>query len=405
MRLTNILNRLESVGLSNSIQAIPYITDEPKIPGFLCFANKIAEQKYITDEVFGQGYDRNETKARIKSVGEFLERLCFDNPNKNLLILDNYVSQSDYANPQIFCCYSENQLDKMKDHVENSKKSRYLWMKVKDVLNNKDVFIPAQMIFIRGFEEEFPIRLERITTGGALGIKGTDHAMSYGLLEVLERDACMGAYLQKTPVKKIIDLPPNISTLVKYLDRYGLETHVLDVTSDLNIPTIAVITVDRTGVGAAINVGSKAAYTYNYAIERAILESIQCRRVARIERETKYSRELPHVEKITGVDDRYYYWYSTDKITDLDFWLNNNDTVSYKRLASHQSNLDAIINTLQIKKFNLFVADITLPELATQGCEVLKVIVPELHPLFLSEDAKSLFSTHYGTMQIDKILE
>ena len=58
MRLTNILNRLESVGLSNSIQAIPYITDEPKIPGFLCFANKIAEQKYITDEVFGQGYDR-----------------------------------------------------------------------------------------------------------------------------------------------------------------------------------------------------------------------------------------------------------------------------------------------------------------------------------------------------------
>ena len=399
MTLTNILNQLESVGLSNSIQAIPYITDEPKIPGFLCFANTFAEEKYSTREVFGQGYDFSSIKGRVKAVGEFLERLCFDNPKKDSCILDTYTNQPGYINPTMFCCYSEEQLSKMKNHLDDVNNSTYLWMKVRDLLNSKEVFLPAQMVFIRGFDDEFPIRLERITTGGALGIKGTNHAFAYGLLEVLERDACMGAYLQKIPVKRIVDLPSDISEMVKYLDRYNLETHILDVTSDLNVPTVAVVTVDRTGKGPAINVGSKAAFSYDVAIERAILESIQCRRVARIEKESKYSEGLPLVKNITGVDDRYYFWYPTNKINNLDFWLVSNGTISYKKLSRQRSDLKSLLGIMQMKNFNIYVANLTLPELEFKGCEVLKVIVPELHPLFLSEDAKSLYSKHYGTIR------
>ena len=47
----------------------------------------------------------------------------------------------------------------------------------------------------------------------------------------------------------------------------------------------------------------------------------------------------------------------------------------------------------------MFVADITLPEIKEKGFEVLKVIIPELHPLYLDERAKALYSVHYGSIK------
>jgi hypothetical protein len=55
--------------------------------------------------------------------------------------------------------------------------------------------------------------------------------------------------------------------------------------------------------------------------------------------------------------------------------------------------------------FNVFVADITLPEIKEKGFEVLKVVIPELHPLYLDENAKALYSIHYGQIKEDKTLK
>ena len=39
------------------------------------------------------------------------------------------------------------------------------------------------------------------------------------------------------------------------------------------------------------------------------------------------------------------------------------------------------------------------------GFEVKKIIVPELHPLYLDERSKALYSAHYGEIDEDKILK
>ncbi len=63
------------------------------------------------------------------------------------------------------------------------------------------------------------------------------------------------------------------------------------------------------------------------------------------------------------------------------------------------------LENVKLKKYNIFVADITLPPIKNKGFEVLKVIVPELHPLYLDERAKALYSVHHGTIKDDKTLK
>ena len=55
--------------------------------------------------------------------------------------------------------------------------------------------------------------------------------------------------------------------------------------------------------------------------------------------------------------------------------------------------------TLSHKGYHIFVADITLPEIRKNGFEAIKVIIPELHPMYLDERAKMLYSIHYGEIK------
>jgi hypothetical protein len=76
------LDSLRNVGFSELEEDMFIITDEPKLPGYLCFPKKGLEDRFNTNEVYGQGIDTHSTIARVKCVGEFLERLCLDNPQK-----------------------------------------------------------------------------------------------------------------------------------------------------------------------------------------------------------------------------------------------------------------------------------------------------------------------------------
>lgn len=406
MPLEEILEKLRKVELSSSEQEVLYITDEPKIPNFITLPNDPAREKYFSDESYGQGYHPNEILSRIKSVAEYLERLCLDNPIQSNLIQTRFTYDDHFIDPSIFCCYSEEQIGSRDSFNEKARLSNYLWSEVEDVINKKKRFIPAQIIFLRElFGEEFQLRKERISTGTALWEIGTERAFNSGLLEVIERDACIYAYLTKKDIPRIINFEGEIKKLEEYLYRYNLECFVFDATSDLNVPTTISVVVDRTGIGPAIEVGSASALKYEDAIYKSILEAIQCRRYARLFNETRFPDGPPNENEIFSLDHRFVYWHSLERIEDLDFWLKTQNSVNYSNLRSHLQDTNQILEELRKRSFNVFVADITLPEIRQKGFEVKKVIVPEFHPLYLDERAKSLYSVHYGTIKNDKTLK
>lgn len=406
MDLEETLGLLRAIGLSQVEEEMVLITDEPKIPGYLCSPNEEAEKKFNAKEAFGQGFDLDRTRARVKSVGEYLERLCSFNPLEEKFFVAEYTPNNQFVDPALFCCYSEEQLQDREDSLERSRHQTYRWWPVKELGSDRSVFLPAQLIFLSDqFKDEFPIRRERISTGTAFGPTGENYALKGAFFEVVERDACISAYLTKRELRQIVDLPPELSQLIEYLHRYELYPHVFDVTTDLGIPTVLTTTIDHSGVGCAVAVGSRAECDYESAIRRSLLESIQCRRSGRLMRKERFPDGLPTENEITTMENRFFYWHAVERIKDLDFWLDSPLTVSYLELAKRTISFGNAIEAVQNKGYHLFVADLTIPAIKQHGFETLKVVIPELHPLYLDEHAKALYSVHHGSIKDNQSLK
>ncbi len=407
MTLSKILKSLENIDLVGDIHEIFMITDEPKIPNYLCYPSKKFSKTYKLDDSFGQGFDYNSTKSKIKSVGECLERLCLYNIGDKPFVKSKYDPNDKlFVDPSIFYCYSSSQDKNKEQTLEKIRNSKFRWSKVKRLNSDEEKFIPAQLIYLDPiFDDEFPIRKERISTGAAFGKTGTEFAFEGGLMESLERDATMGAYITKRSIKRIYNLPKKLENMVDYLRRYQLDANIFDITTDLNVPSIMTIVLDKTGIGAAVNIGSRASTNYFDAIEKSILESIHCRRSSRLMKKFQFPSKLPSENEIDCMDNRFYYWYSKNRIKDLDFWLNTSEKIDYKKLIRKNIDLNSTINNLVKENYNIFVGDLSLPQIKDEGFETIKVIIPELHPLYLDENAKSLYSNHYGEILEDKGLK
>ncbi|MBI2499445.1 YcaO-like family protein [Candidatus Woesearchaeota archaeon] len=400
------LNLLESIGFTDEVEEVVAITDEPKLPSYMCFTNETTKQIYNVDGVLGRGLDIDETSAKIKAVGECLERLCLVNPQEHLFCVSKFDHNHGFLDPAIFDCYAEGQVGNKRKFLTERREGVYKWWPIHDLNSGRTKYIPAQMIFLSDhFKEEIPIRKERISTGAALGPIDGGLALKNGLLEVVERDACISAYLTRRKVKRIVNPPEDVKNLVRYLQRYRIETHVFDVTTDLDIPAVMAITLDYTGIGDAVNVGSKASTNYAHAITSAIHEAIQCRASSRLLKALQPIEKTPTAKNIFTMYDRFSYWGLVERIEDLKFWTATEEAIEYDELRERDIEFTEAVRNITLRNFHIFAADLTLPKLREKGFEVLKVVIPELHPLYLDERAKALYSVHHGEIKEDPLLK
>ncbi len=396
--MEKVYNSLIKTGLSNQPKEVPFFTDEPNFINYFTIPNKNAEKKYDIKNVYGQGFDSNRDISKIKSVGEMLERLCLCNPKQKFNIT-KFKEKKDFIRPSLFFCYSSEQMENIREKKEKLDNGKYRWMKVKKIPEGKEVYMPAQMVFLtRNFKGEYALRKEQISTGAAMGIKGEKRAFKSGFLESIERDAIMSFYLKKRRGRKMYDFSDKISELRDYLKRYQLETHIFDATTDLGIPSIFAMTIDYSGLGEAVNVGSSSDLNYEKAIEKAITESIQCRRIGRVSTSFLKADSI-NKSQINSLEDRLLYWRDLNRIKDVSHLIKERENISYKKISPKDITLNNAIENLSSKKFNILVADMTLPEVKAQGFESLKVVIPELHPLYLDEKAKALYSIHHGEIK------
>jgi len=89
----------------------------------------------------------------------------------------------------------------------------------------------------------------------------------------------------------------------------------------------------------------------------------------------------------------------------LVYMIEEEHSLDYSKIPHKTLSLGDAINNVAKRGYNIIVTDITLPELKEKGFETLKVTIPELHPLYLDEKAKSLFSIHHGNIEDNKKLK
>jgi len=322
--------------------------------------------------------------ALLKCLMEAVERFCVSTYRNENIITGDFKHMSKLGSALNPSCVS-------KGYLQSESLG---WIRGTNITENKECFIPAQLVYLyykRQIDENF-LTFPNITTGAAAGFD-FESTLLRGIYEVIERDAIMGIYLNKISVPKL-DLTTiknaDVKELLAKCERYKLEMNVFDITTELGIPTIMAVLIDRTGVGPAITFGAKSSVDINEALLGAMTEPFLTRTWLRMELEKKNIKIPKRSQEIKSILDRGLFWSPPSMIKELDFLLKAK-SVFFKnksRVKKEKKSLAYVLQTLKNNGLTVFGADITAPIFKEIGCVVYKVIIPNLQPLYLNEYEK-----------------
>lgn len=355
-------------------------TDEPKFFHYSCSVDGEKEGSSSCDE--------NKDISKIKALGEYVERYCLDNPE--LSLFEEKYDKENHIDPRIFMNFRDEDMGGRKsEYLDKIVNSDLLWV---DAINRQGekIRVPAQLVYINyPFKE--PIIRPRISTGAAAH-EDISQAITSGIMENIERDSYMLTFYPKRKTPKI-SLEGELQELDDYFKRYKLDLNIYETTTDLGIPSFMCLNIDRTGIGPAVSVGLSAGLDPKKAIRRSIIESQQLRQWIRYKYVEEGSPSINSARDIKEIHHRGYYWHNQDKLQELDFLLNNPEIKKIEDIVVPAiDNQEGLIEDLERNGIDTYVVDINHKIIKDAGFEVVKVLQPQLHPMFLEQNLPTLDS-------------
>lgn len=393
--LSMVLN--PSFGLINDIKRVRQYYDEPKFWHYSATINsKYSKQdgKNFHSKSSGVSFF-SEKIALLKCLGEVIERYC------NFVFLEDSTSfigslreiKGEVLGPCSMRNFSANQLRKEKfKHFRVTEDSKFRWTKCKSLITNNFVHVPSQLVYLSyPFLKSEPTIYPGISTGVAGG-SCLSAALVRGIYEVVERDSFMIYYLDKLEPPKIDLKVINNDKIRQFLEsakRYKLEIVSLDITSDLGMPVIVSIIINRAGIGKAISVGLKSNSNIIDAIIGSIEEALHTRSWLRSEYEKDPKKIEPFdLQKDSSIKLRGFLWYPIEAIKNLNFWIHSSKKKTvpthYQAFSSGQE-LGELIAIFKKSDCQVYYKDLAVPALRKLGYYVVKVIIPQMQPLYLNE--------------------
>ena len=385
--IENLTNFFDSFNLLTGIFRGNFYYDEPKQ---YYFTTKIHNKSpYLQDKkhhkkqtIYAGGNSFSSKKlALLKCLGEAVERLCQETFSLKNISFDTYEHlQKTQQNLSI------------NGDTPLSNEVKIGWTSCTRLIDGSPSLIPAQFAhysFVSFYDE--PVITSLISTGGATG---TSHEKTLlaGLYEVIERDAFTTTYFIKAPVVHIdIGSIENeeVQAINQSLKKYYLEWHLFDISNDIRVPVYLSLLLDRTGIGPAVTSGASSSHDPIESIMKSVSEATMSRpwiRASLSDDRGYHSIMRAETKGIQKRLERGLYWFYTERIQKLSFWLDL-PKVKMKRkgvvFRSPSEELSTVVSRLEKLGFPIYYVNLTHDQLRPFHFKVYKVIVPKLHGLYL----------------------
>lgn len=395
--LSKLENVLDKTKIIHSIRRELFFNDEPKLYDY-CTAFTSSGCNKNKQISYAGGTDLDKESALLKSLGEALERYCLGNKQQK----DFFYPYKDIKERAInifeLCDYKQEQQLNNNLYTEND---IFSWCHGYNVFNFKKCFIPSQLVYVPYHNPNEKMLREPISTGAALSTS-LGGSIYRGICEVIERDAFMISYLNQTK-NNLVDLKRSgfeLKELYEISRNYKLEPIVIDITSNLKIPTMISIIIDRTNLGPAISVGLSADLDPKKAAIKSLKEAFHSRPWIR-----KLIIQKNKNTDINTFEGRAMYWSKTEMISKLNFLIKGEkiplkNEIKTLTMREKLNKIESIFNENNI--YTYFV-DLTTPEVKNHGFFVSKVIIPKLVPLYLNEKFKNIKYTRIKQEKINQI--
>lgn len=412
LKTKQLIEKLFTKKIIRKIERKPQIYyDEPRIVRYEVEVPQLLSDISLYSDGCGflghsGGADLTEDGAIMKAIGEGVERLCLGVYREKELFFSSYNQIKNIAvDPASFSGISPRQRNK-EEFLNINEKSLFRWAYGFSLLSGKKTLIPAQLVYL-GYKYQVgePFICSPISTGAAAA-GSFDEAVYRGVCETVERDAFMITYFNKISPPTInadIINDEGFQRILTSLKLYNLELHIVDITTDINIPSVMAVIIDRSGKTHSIHVGTKTDLIVKEAVRGAVLEAIRGRLgflslpIATAEAIKKREVLERDVSQIKTFADRCLFWSPQKMIKEIEFIFNGKEERISKEEsekytdATSKEKLKIVTDILGDKKIDAYWVDITMPAVKKERIYVAKVVCPKLQPLYLNESRKHLW--------------
>jgi len=154
------------------------------------------------------------------------------------LLVDSYSGLSEKEN-----ALNPNELI-LPDYVKNAEEVHIPWVKGHDLIQDEEIYVPANAVFHpipSGYDR---VRLFRTNTNGLAAGNEKEEAIFHGLAEVIERDAWSLAEITRNTGAVVKIQEGEIRALLDKFSDADVSVLIRDITSDVGVPTFAAVSDD-----------------------------------------------------------------------------------------------------------------------------------------------------------------
>ncbi len=335
------------------------------------------------------GIHRHDSEAiRLRAQGEFLERLSVAVPIE-------HIKGATFD------------MKRMKDLLPTRAQTKKLW-------GIGSMQVPIEHVYYglpRSDDFDY-MQYGQPTSNGAAGHFDTRRALTSGILELIERDAFFMYWLNTLSPKKITlreeTSPDALSHVLEKLKQYQVETHILDMTTDIAVPVVCVLLRAHTPDGFRIGLGTKAGFGGRDMIASALGEALGILNSAYHRKPFDVSTNQESPTPIVTQEDRYTLYTNKASGMALHFLLEHTEAIDYDAWCSvsgkvrehealHRDTSHTLNYLIQIFKrraqhdsrYTLHFHEYKNKLLSHFGYHVVKVFCEALYPLYLTEQYRN----------------
>jgi ribosomal protein S12 methylthiotransferase accessory factor len=400
------------VGIIREVQELPIDEDDPDFFHFL--SRSCNTDRFTSLRNFGNngGVSTNRYAALAKAIGEGIERYCSAVFNYDDLEIAPFAELEQRAvRPGTFALYRAEQYSAANlPWREFREDVAAAWTEGLSLHTGEPVLLPAAMVFVpyhyQRSRGDVPIA-QPISTGLAAGCSFTEAALG-GLCECIERDAftiTWQAHLSRPRIDPSA-VPAACRQILERYEEVNLDVKIMDMTSDLGVPTLLTIAVGRSPSSPAIAVAAATDPDPATALTKSLEELAHTRKFAK--QLMDYTPEIP--PDVAGghpaVQDQkdHLRFYCTQRAREwVEFtWASEEvrpfDSIKAIEGGTAKELLRRIVSRVAGADLEAIACDLTTPDIRALGVSVVRVVVPGLHPLFMGYQNRALGGTRLYTV-------
>lgn len=261
------------------------------------------------------------------------------------------------------------------------------WVESRRLHDGELIWIPAQLIYLRGdLMERHPIGYP--TSNGLAYGNTPDEALVSGLLELVERDAVMLAWYKRLslPLLDVGSDPALARYFRSHVEPTGLDVRLVDLSVFADVPVVLAVVRSEVPGAAPLGLGAAASGSALRAATKAACEAVNTRTWAAIKlRDGVYvDPDGDFDATVLDFDDHIALYSRPGLVSETLFLDSSPDRRALGDLPALCSDTpgelrDALLAALD--DVDLYAVDLTSPDVREAGGHVVKVFSPQLQPL------------------------